>query len=141
MKEILVKKINSSLWWHVPPQDRNAYKKRGKFLASSFRQAEFYGRPKDVPEKVSISNLLYGFSEMEIMKTLFPNEYKDLHKSVTNDDHDREWYKQRIELDAKIYKRARKMGYDAIALLTPNARKRLEKNRKPHSIELNLLSV
>ena len=71
IKTILIDKINKSAWWHVNPQDVDAYKKRGKFLASTYAQAEFYGRPNDVSEKVSITNPIYGCSEIEILKIFF----------------------------------------------------------------------
>ena len=65
IKTILIDKINKSAWWHVNPQDVDAYKKRGKFLASTYAQAEFYGRPNDVSEKVSITNPIYGCSKLK----------------------------------------------------------------------------
>ena len=74
IKRVLIDKINKSEWWHVSPRDPNAYSKRGKFLASTYQQAEFYGRPNDIPEKVRISNPVYGFSEIEILKKLFQNK-------------------------------------------------------------------
>lgn len=134
-KLILIEKINKSNWWHVVPQDVNAYKKRGKFLASTYVQAEFYGRPNDVPEKVSISNPIYGCSEIEILKNLFPKNYKRLFSTVNNGVGG---YSSRINLDTKMFKKAKKIGYDAIVLLGSNGIKYLSKNRKPHSIELNL---
>jgi hypothetical protein len=36
--ENVVAHINRKEWWHVPPRDPSAYSKRGKFLASSFRE-------------------------------------------------------------------------------------------------------
>ena len=63
LKKVLINKVNSSYWWHVTPRDPNAYKKRGKFLASTYTQAEFYGRPNIEPENVEISNPIFGFSE------------------------------------------------------------------------------
>lgn len=140
IKEILVAKINRSEWWHVPPQDPDAYNKRGKFLASTYQQAEFYGRPGDNPERVFISNPVYGFSEKEILDRLFPgngNSYL-LYKIGKNQDY---WYQKRIALDAKMFKKAKSLGYDAIVLMGRGGRKKLEKNRKPPSIELNLLNV
>jgi hypothetical protein len=49
----LIKHINRKDWWHVRPADPRAYEKRGKFFTSSFGEAEFYGRPDDVPERVT----------------------------------------------------------------------------------------
>jgi hypothetical protein len=144
-KQILLNKVNNSWWWHVPPQDKEAYKKRGKFLASTFAQAEFYGRPSNTPEKVFVSNPLYGFSELEIVTVLFPAkvaaEYEEFAQETLNNNDKKGWYERRIEWDARMHQKARKMAYDAIILLSPNGRKYLEKNRKPHSIELNLLNI
>jgi len=136
IKRILINKINQSYWWHVTPKDSTAYKKRGKFFASTYKQAEFYGRPNDIPEKVKISNPICGISELNILKILFPTDYKQLCTSVMKDNND--WYKRRIKLDSQIYQKARGLGYDAIVLLGSNANKYLMKNIRPHSIELNL---
>ena len=54
----LIAHINRQAWWHVPPRDPRASEKRGKFYSSSFREAEFWGRPLDEPERVSISSPL-----------------------------------------------------------------------------------
>lgn len=134
LKKILVDKINKSVWWHVTPQDINAYKKRGKFLASTYAQAEFYGRPNDVSEKVFITNPIYGCSEIEILKNIFPKNYKKLFSKVD----DVGSYSSRINLDAKMFSKAKRMGYDAIVLLGSNGIEYLSRNRKPHSMELNL---
>ena len=134
IKSILIDKINKSVWWHVAPKDVSAYKKRGKFLASTYKQAEFYGRPNDVSEKVHINNPIYG-SEIEILKNLFPRNYEKPFSIVGDDVGD---YNSRINLDTKMFKKAKKMGYDAIVLLGSNGKKFLSRNRKPHSIELNL---
>ena len=74
MKKLLIQKINQSNWWHVLPRDPDAYKKRGKFLASTYLQAEFYGEPLIEPEKVKIKNPIFGFSEEEILVQLFGKE-------------------------------------------------------------------
>ncbi|MFZ0921608.1 MAG: hypothetical protein WA020_00980, partial [Candidatus Acidiferrales bacterium] len=58
--EKLVAHVNRKEWWHVPPRDPSAYNKRGKFLASSFREAEFWGRPLDEPQRVAVSKPLIG---------------------------------------------------------------------------------
>ena len=138
IKEVLTDKINKSEWWHVPPQDPKAYKKRGKFLASTYQQAEFYGRPNDVPDKVFITNPIYGFSEKEIIAQLFPGNDNDfLLDSLENGGS----YQERIELDAAMFKKAKFLGHDAIVLMIEAGRKELERNRKPRSIELNLLNV
>lgn len=140
LKKVLINKVNNSYWWHVPPRDRNAYKKRGKFLASTYAQAEFYGRPNIEPEKVEISDPIFGFSEEDILKQLFPKKYKRL--AIADDDNcGAGWYTERIKLDAKMSKQAKRFGFDAIVLLGSTGRKSLEEGRKPRSIELNLLNV
>ncbi|PIR93297.1 hypothetical protein COT99_01440 [Candidatus Falkowbacteria bacterium CG10_big_fil_rev_8_21_14_0_10_43_10] len=136
LTQTLIKKINGSDWWHVPPKDHGAYQKRGKFLASTFLQAAFYGRPNDMPERVKVANPVYGTSEAEIIKQLFPNEYKKLELC---DDATENWYQKRIALDGKICKRAKQIGYDAVVLLVANGKEYLRRGRKPHSMELNIL--
>jgi hypothetical protein len=99
----------------VLPADRDAFKKRGKFFASTFAQAEFYGRPNDEPERVNIGNPVYGFSEMEILEKLFTSE--QIAKFGLNDMENGTspaWYEKRMALDHKMYLRAKKLGYDAI---------------------------
>jgi hypothetical protein len=46
-----------------------AYSKRGRFFASSFAEAEFYGRPLDDPQRVIIAKPLVG-DESAIAKIL-----------------------------------------------------------------------
>jgi hypothetical protein len=67
--EKAVKHVNRKKWWHVPPADPAAYSMRGKFLASNFAEAEFWGRPLDEPEKVAIAKPLVG-DERAISKAL-----------------------------------------------------------------------
>lgn len=137
LKEILIGKINKSKWWHVTPSDPKAYKSRGKFLASTYSQADFYGRPNDRPETVNIQNPIYATSENTILRKLFPKNYtKIIQKYLMKD---KNWYKYRIALDSKMYSRAKYLGYDAIIILGNNGINYLRRNRKPHSIELNLL--
>ena len=136
IKKILINKINKSLWWHVTPRDPKSYEKKGKFLASTFHMAEFYGRPNDIPERVQISNPLYGASEKEVLKVLFPAEYNDLICDLG--DNDEGWYIRRVELDSKIYEKAKILGFDSVVLFGTNGEKYLMNNRKPNSIELNL---
>lgn len=140
LRKILIDKINNSYWWHVPPRDPDAYKKRGKFLASTYAQAEFYGRPNIEPEKVKITKPIFDFSEDGILRQLFYKRYKKL--SLSEDAIDEpDSYEKRIEVDKKMCERARKNGYDAIVLLTRAGKLCLERNRKPNSVELNLLNV
>ena len=141
IKQTLIQKVNSSDWWHVPPRDTDAYKKRGKFLASTYTQAEFYGKPNMFPERVSISNPIFGYSETQILKQLFPMSYKKLGASIIKMEEADEWYKQRIYLDAKMAQKAKGLRYDAIILLPSNAKKDLLHGKKPNSIELNILNT
>src|SRR3990167_7312899 len=120
MTRILIQKINNSDWWHVTPRDPDAYKKRGKFFASTFARAEFYGRPNDIPERVSLKNPVFGFSEREILTKLFNKEKaQEYLAALSSDDdaYDPDWYKKRIDLDARMHSRARELGYDAIILM------------------------
>lgn len=138
MKDLIVKKINASSWWHVAPQDKNSYKKRGKFLASTYKQAEFYGKPSINPEKVEINNPIYGFSELEILAKLFrSNAQKFMDRVLVSEG--QQFYEERISLDAKVFEKAKKLGYDAVALMTENGKMSLQKGCKPKSIELNLV--
>ena len=134
---LLIEKVNKSYWWHVVPADPTAYEKRGKFFASTYLQASFYGKPKHGPERVSIQNPLCGSSEEEILKELFPANHNELYNQVLDEGNG--WYKRRINLDSKISLTAKRNGYDSIVLICSNGKNSLEKNRKPRSIELNLL--
>jgi len=136
MGDILIEKVNASDWWHVPPRDKFAYQKRGKFLASTYHQAEFYGRPNFDPERVAVSNPVFGFSEEEILRTLYGRTAKAKTLEVNDDDN---FYEKRIALDADMFQRARSLGHDAIILICKSGKKALMQNRKPNSMELNLL--
>jgi hypothetical protein len=126
----IVRHVNRKVWWHVPPRDPAAYIKRGKFLASSFAEAEFWGRPLDEPQKVKISRPLIG-DEATI-------ETRLLGRVVSNDDISIE---HRWALDTRIKKAAMKRGYDSIVLVSPKAFSTLKSvGRLPRSMELNILS-
>ena len=142
LKDSLIRKINTGKWWHVTPRDSDAYKKRGKFFASTYLQAQYYGKPTDVPEKVTINNPVFGFSEEQIWKQLIPS-YKDnkLMMDLLNDTNDENWYERRITVDAMMFSAAKKLGYDSVILICQSGYEALLKNRKPRSIELNLLDV
>jgi hypothetical protein len=128
--ERLVAHVNRKKWWHVPPRDTSAYSKRGKFFASSFGEAEFWGRPLDEPQKVKISRPLVG-DETTIEKRLF-------NRRVSREDIS---LKERWSLDAKMKKVALARGYDSIVLMTPAAFLAFNKHGKvPRSIELNILT-
>ena len=59
----LLKRINTKPWWHVPPEDQSAYEKRGRFYEATFAGASFYGRPDDVPHRLTVKNPLVGTDE------------------------------------------------------------------------------
>jgi hypothetical protein len=124
----LIAHVNRKNWWHVPPHDPAAYEKRGKFLASSFREAEFWGRPLDEPQKVCIAQPLIG-DEETIENTLFGKRVSD--ESIGMDD--------RFALVIKIKAAALAKGYDSIVLMAPKAFSEFKKNAKmPRSLELNV---
>jgi hypothetical protein len=129
--ESLVAHVNRKEWWHVPPRDPSAYGKRGKFLASSFREAEFWGRPLDEPQRVAISKPLIG-DEETIEKKLFG-------RRVSSEDITIE---ERWKLDAKMRSAALKKGYDSLVLMAPNAFAEFKSTGKlPRSMELNVLNA
>lgn len=129
--ESLVAHVNRKMWWHVPPRDPSAYGKRGKFLASSFREAEFWGRPLDEPQRVAISKPLIG-DEETIEKKLFG-------RRVSSEDITIE---ERWKLDAKMRRAALRKGYDSLVLMAPNAFAEFQSTGKlPRSMELNVLNA
>lgn len=132
--QALIKRINRREWWHVQPQDTNAYQKRGKFYSSSFAEAEFYGRPSD-SERVTVCRPLIG-DEAEIEMTLLgccPSDGLDKLESGMP------VISARLELDAMLKLAAVAGGYDAIVLMTPKAwRVFLETEKSPRSMELNI---
>jgi len=126
--------VNRKKWWHVPPADPWAYSKRGKFLASSFREAEFYGRPLDEPQKVSIKRPLIG-DERAIARTLgVPPQDEWRGGCETLEEigaHDRLWS------DAAVT-----AGFDCIVLMAPKGFARfMSTERIPRSLELNIFEV
>jgi hypothetical protein len=129
--EKLINHVNGKEWWHVPPQDPAAYRKRGKFMASSFREAELWGRPLDDPQRVMIANPIAG-DERTIEKKL-------LGRQVSSEDITME---ARWALDSRLRKAALANGYDSIVLMTTKAFKEFSRSgRIPQSIELNIFHV
>ena len=128
--EKLVRHVNRKNWWHATPQDPEAYQKRGKFLASTYGMAEFYGRPLDEPQKVKVARPLIG-DEATIENALFGRLVSD--ESIT--------VKQRFALDAKMKKAATAKGYDSIVLMSPSCFTKFKSDGKlPRSIELNVFN-
>jgi hypothetical protein len=129
----LIAHINRKNWWHVPPSDPLAYTKRGKFYASTFQEAEFWGRPLDTPEKVSIRNPLVG-DEPTVQTILFG---KQVDYPGDDDPNVLIW---RWALDAKMKEAALARGFDSIVILSPCGFANLRQSGKlPRSIELNVL--
>jgi hypothetical protein len=126
----VVTHVNRKNWWHVPPVDADAYKKRGKFFSVSFAAAEFWGRPLDEPERVTISKPLVG-DEKRIAKILgIPPQ------------HDGMTLKQIAAHDAKWRNAALKKGFDAILLMSPKCFAEWNATGKiPRSLELNILNA
>lgn len=134
-KAKLIAHINRKNWWHVRPQDPRAYHKRGKFYSSSFGEAEFWGRPLDTPERVSIQNPVVG-DEPSVHTVLFGRPIECL-----DDDHPGQVLEWRWKLDARMKRVALAKGYDAIVIVTTSAFKKYRVEGKiPPSIELNVLS-
>lgn len=129
--QMLIKHINRKDWSHVTPQDPRAYQERGKFFASTYVDAEFYGRPNDVPEKVSISTPLVG-TNATIERRLFGRVVSHLDMEI----------KRRFALDAKMRKAALQQGYDSIVLMSQTCYRHFRKAGKiPRNIELNVLNL
>ncbi len=128
--EGFVKAVNKKDWWRTAEPSQEAIAKRGLFLASSYKEAEFYGRPSDEPQKVNIINPLIG-DEAFIAKT-FGEEVLSEEGGLEG----------RFAQDERFATRARELGYDAIALMTPKGYQEFLKTGKiPRSIELNVLTT
>lgn len=132
--QALIKRINRKRWWHVQPQDPCAYDKCGKFFASSYDEAEYYGRPGE-PERVTIYRPLVGDEDHIEMTLLGYRPSKELEKLEAGFP----VIQARLDLDARIKEAAVAEGYDSIALVTPRAWAALRETGKlPRSIELNI---
>ena len=127
--EKLIFYINSHKWWRTALPNEKAVKARGLFYASSYRDAEFYGRPIDAPFSVNMKNPLFG-DEAHIMQTLsLPLPSQEI--SV----------KQRFALDAKMKRLAKAKGYDSIALVTTKGYEMYMKTgTTPRSTELQVFN-
>jgi hypothetical protein len=126
--ERLIAFVNRKNWWHVPPVNPKAYSKRGKFLASSFGEAEFWGRPLDKPQKVIVAKPLIG-DERTISRVLrIPPQHDDM------------TLKQIAAHDALWRNAAVKKGFDSIVLMAPKCFSEWKMRGKiPRSTELNIL--
>jgi len=101
------------------------------FLASSFEEAEFYGRPLDQPKRVRIANPLVG-DEASIHLRLFGTPL------VVFEGSWKATLRWRFALDAKMKRQAIKLGYDSIVILSPIGFNQLKLGKIPRSIELNV---
>lgn len=127
----IVAHVNRKSWWHVPPVDPNTYRKRGKFLASSFSEAEFWGRPLDEAQRVTVEAPLVG-DETTIERRLFGKLVSKEGISI----------EQRFRLDARMRNAALAKGYDSILLMAPKRFARFKHTGEiPKSLELNILQV
>jgi hypothetical protein len=125
----IVSSVNRRVWWHTAPRSTSAYKTRGTFFASSFKEAAFWGRPLHDPFRVSIACPLVG-DERTIETLLFGRRVSD--DNIT--------LEERWKLDARMKRAALTLGYDSIVLISPRSFSKLKANGKvPRSIELNIL--
>ena len=130
----LISHINRKGWWHVPPMDPGAYRKRGRFFASSFPEAELYGRPLDTPQRVTIANPLVG-DESTVCRALFGKVISFAQAE------DRSFLEKRLALDARMKRTASARGYDSIVIMHPRTFGLFRNTGKiPRSVELNVLN-
>lgn len=129
-RQKLIAHVNRKAWWHVPPRDLFAYRKRGKFYASSFAEAEFWGRPLDEPQRVQILNPLVGDNDAIERKLL----------GRVDPESDKRTIERQFQLDARMKRAALAKGFDSIVLLTPSGFAAYRASGKlPRSIETNVL--
>lgn len=122
----IIKRINKRAWWRTAINE-NAIQERGIFFASSFSQAEFYGRPVDEPFKVNIKKPLVG-DEAHVMTILGLN-VPDPEISIPD----------LLKLEALKMKTASSLGFDSIAIMTSKEFKNfLMKGRLPNQYELQV---
>ena len=129
----LIAHVNRKNWWHLPPMDPKAYAKRGKFLASTYTEAEFYGlfgAGRPLEQRVKIAKPLVG-DEKRIARVLrIPPQYDGM------------TIEQMAAHDAKWRNAALKKGFDAIVLMAPKCFAEWKTTGKiPRSLELNVLEV
>ena len=94
-------------------------------------RAEFYGRPNDEPEKVSIKKPLVGEASTVERRLLGKVE-----------DFDGIGVKRHLALDARMKKIALRKGYDSIIVLAETGLKHFRKEGKiPRNVELNVVGL
>lgn len=126
----LIDAVNSKDWWHVPPvAGSGAYAKRGKFYASSFKDAEFYGRPLDEADRPQVKNPLVGTEGIIAEELGIPPQNENMSWEEIA-AHDREW-----ALAAKEHR------YDSIITMSPKDWVTyLSKGKIPKHMELQHLA-
>lgn len=137
----LAEQINKRKWWHSPPSDGKAYQKRGVFLASSYKECEFYGRPLDEPIKVNLFNPLIN-TEENIIKFLFGNSSPQMsfYTALMN-GFAKEPLKARFKLDKDLFNAAKNKDYDSIAIISEKGLEKVRKGKLPRTVELNVLNI
>lgn len=121
--------VNKKDWWRTAEPNEQAIKDRGLFYVSSFKEAEFYGRPQDIPSKVSIKNPLVGDEKTIMDKLGLKTPSQDI--SI----------EERFIIDKQVKDIASKQGYDSVVLMTSKGYKDfLATGKIPKSIELNVFS-
>jgi hypothetical protein len=137
----LADQLNKRKWWHSPPVDKSAYKKRGVFLASSYKECEFYGRPLNEPIKVNVSYPLVD-TEKNIIRFLFGDNSSQMSAYIALiNGTAKEPLKVRFKLDRDLFKAAKNKNYDAIAVVTEKELEKVKNKKLPRSIELNVLDA
>lgn len=123
----LIQRVNRKTWWRTCLPSKKAIHDRGLFFASSFEEAEFYGRPLDTPFRVRIKNPIIGHF-CHIQKQLLGNtvELDDTISGI-------------FTHDGLLKERAQQQGFDSIIVISESGHKKycLE-NRLPRSMELNV---
>jgi len=137
----IIASINNRSWWHSPPADKGAYKKRGIFFASSYKECEFYGRPLDETIKVNVKNPLVGVEE-DIIRRFFGIKSKQMmvYRSLI-DGTATNVLNMRFQLDKELFRVAKNSGYDAIAIVTSKGYETTKTGKLPRSVELNVFDV
>lgn len=122
----VIKRINQREWWRTRV-NKDVLQERGLFLVSSFRYAEFYGRPLDNPFKVDLKNPLIGDEAFAMGILGLPVPREDISG------------KEILEMEAKKMSVGIAMGFDSIAIMSPNEFKKLKEiGRLPNGYELQI---
>ena len=128
-RQKLINRVNRKAWWRTCMPNKKAIRDRGLFFASSFEEAEFYGRPLDTPFRVRIENPIIGHFD-HIQKQLLCNtvEFNDTITGI-------------FVHDKLLKERAQQQGFDSIIVISESSHKKycLE-NRLPRSMELNVFA-